>query len=113
MAQRRRNAALTLVVASAAIVLDALDLSITQVALPSIRRDLRVAPGSLSWVANAYVLTYGGLLLLGGRAADLVGRPRVFVAGIGLFGARSLACGLAPTPALLIVARGLQGSAPR
>jgi EmrB/QacA subfamily drug resistance transporter len=100
---------LALAAVSAAILLDALDLSITQVALPSIQGDLKLSAGALQWVANAYVLTYGGFLLLGGRAADLLGRRRVFVAGLATFGAMSLACGLAPASAPLVVARGLQG----
>ena len=73
-------------------------MSITQIALPSIGADLDIGEGGLPWVANAYVLTYGGLLLLGGRMADLVGRRRTFVLGLLLFGAMSLACGLAPGP---------------
>jgi EmrB/QacA subfamily drug resistance transporter len=100
---------LALAVVSAAILLDALDLSITQVALPSIQHDLRLSPSALQWVANAYVLTYGGFLLLGGRAADLLGRRAVFLAGLATFGAMSLACGLAPSSGMLVVARGLQG----
>jgi MFS family permease len=100
---------LALAAVSAAILLDALDLSITQVALPSIQGDLKLSAATLQWVANAYVLTYGGFLLLGGRAADLLGRRRVFVAGLATFGAMSLACGLAPSSAPLVVARGLQG----
>jgi len=81
---------LTLFVVSAAILFDALDLSITQVGLPSIESDLQLEPATLPWVANAYVLTYGGLLLLGGRAADLVGRRRVFISGLVLFAGMSL-----------------------
>ena len=100
---------LTLLVVSAAILFDALDLSITQVALPSIQADLHVSAAALQWVPNAYVLTYGGLLLLGGRAADLLGRRRTFVAGLLVFAAMSLACGLAPSTGVLVVARGLQG----
>jgi MFS family permease len=100
---------LTLLVVSAAILFDALDLSITQVALPSIQGDLHVSAAALQWVPNAYVLTYGGLLLLGGRAADLLGRRRTFVAGLLVFAAMSLACGLAPSMGVLVVARGLQG----
>jgi EmrB/QacA subfamily drug resistance transporter len=100
---------LALAAVSAAILLDALDLSITQVALPSIQGDLKLSTAALQWVANAYVLTYGGFLLLGGRAADLLGRRRVFVAGLATFGAMSLACGLAPSSVPLVVARGLQG----
>jgi EmrB/QacA subfamily drug resistance transporter len=108
MPQRMRSR-LALASVCAAILLDALDLSITQVALPSIQHDLHLSASGLQWVANAYVLTYGGLLLLGGRAADLLGRRRVFVAGLATFGAMSLACGLAPSPVMLVVARGLQG----
>ena len=67
---------LTLLVVCAAILFDALDLSITQVALPSIQTELGVSAATLQWIPNAYVLTYGGLLLLGGRAADLLGRRR-------------------------------------
>jgi EmrB/QacA subfamily drug resistance transporter len=103
------RATLSLVAVSAAILFDALDLSITQVALPSIGADLDVGQGALAWVANGYVLTYGGLLLLGGRAADLLGRRRVFVGGLALFGTMSLVCGLAPNAPVLVVARGLQG----
>jgi MFS family permease len=82
---------LALAAVCAAILLDALDLSITQVALPSIEDDLGLSASALQWVANAYVLTYGGFLLLGGRAADLLGRRRVFLAGLLTFGAMSLA----------------------
>jgi EmrB/QacA subfamily drug resistance transporter len=103
------NKRLTLFVVSAAILFDAFDLSITQVALPSIQADLDVSTATLQWVPNAYVLTYGGLLLLGGRAADLLGRRRIFVSGLVLFAAMSLACGLAPSTGVLVVSRGLQG----
>src|ERR1044072_1922607 len=103
------NKRLTLLAVSAAILFDALDLSITQVARPTIQADLDVSPAMLQWVPNAYVLTYGGLLLLGGRAADLLGRHRTFVTGLAVFAAMSLVCGLAPSTAVLVVARGLQG----
>jgi EmrB/QacA subfamily drug resistance transporter len=103
------RASLVLALVSAAILFDALDLSITQIALPSIQKDLELSPAALQWVPNAYVLTYGGLLLLGGRAADLSGRRRVFVGGLALFAVTSLACGLAPSAPVLVVARGLQG----
>ncbi len=82
MSEAHPRAAATLFVVSAAILLDALDLSITQIALPSIGRDLGLAAGTLGWVPNAYVLAYGGLLLLGGRAADLLGRRTVFLTGL-------------------------------
>jgi MFS family permease len=92
-----------------AVLLDALDLSITQVALPSIRDALHVTPAVLPWVANAYVLTYGGLLMLGGRIVDLIGRRRAFLSGNLLFAAGSLGSGLATSPAVLIGCRAVQG----
>src|SRR4051812_9595094 len=72
-----------------------LDSSIVVVALPSIDADLAFSSGDLQWVLSAYLLSFGGLLLLGGRAADLLGRRRVFIVGTGLFALASLACGLA------------------
>jgi EmrB/QacA subfamily drug resistance transporter len=100
---------LALIVVSAVILLDALDLSITQVALPDIGHDLALSSGLLQWVPNAYVLTYGALLLLGGRLADVLGRKRVFLAGLLVFGGMSLVCGIAPSAAVLVAARALQG----
>ena len=87
-----------------------LDVSIVNVALPAISRDLGFGQSSLQWVVNAYALAFGGCLLLGGRAADLFGGRRVFLAAMAVFSAASLACGLAPTPAALIIARGVQGA---
>jgi EmrB/QacA subfamily drug resistance transporter len=101
--------ALVLGVLSASILLDALDLSITQVALPSIQRELDLPATTLQWVATGYALTYGGFLLLGGRAADQQGRRRVFLGGLALFGTMSLAAGLAPGAGLLVAARCVQG----
>jgi EmrB/QacA subfamily drug resistance transporter len=86
-----------------------LDASITNVALPSIGRDLQIDQEQLSWIVNAYTLTFGGFLLLGGRLADLLGRRRVFIAGIVLFGLASLAGGLATSDEWLIAARAVQG----
>ena len=71
-----------------------LDVSIVNVALPSIKEDLNFAQGDLQWVLSAYALTFGGFLLLGGRTADLLGRRRVFMSGVALFTAASLLCGL-------------------
>src|SRR4051812_50175324 len=88
--------AIVLGVLSASILLDALDLSITQVALPSIQRDLALPAAALQWVATGYALTYGGVLLLGGRAADLYGRRRGFLRGGGVFGGVSPAGRAAP-----------------
>jgi len=86
-----------------------LDLSIVNVALPAIRAGLGLTPGALEWVVNCYALTFGGFLLLGGRAADLFGGRRVFLAALTLFTLASLACGLATGPAVLLTARAVQG----
>ena len=86
-----------------------LDASIVNVALPSIGRDLEFAQEDLSWVVNAYTLVFGGFLLLGGRMADLIGRRRMFIAGLVVFALASLAGGLATTPGMLIAARAVQG----
>ena len=86
-----------------------LDGTIVIVALPSIQADLGFSEQGLQWVLSAYALTFGGLLLLGGRAADLLGRRRVFMAGVLLFTAASLVCGLAWSPAALLAARVVQG----
>ena len=85
------------------------DLTIVNVSLPTIGRDLHFSATSLQWVATAYALTFGGFLLLGGRAADLLGRRRVLMAGLGLFSAASLACALASSEGFLIGARAVQG----
>jgi len=86
-----------------------LDTTIVNVALPSIRADLQFSETSLVWVVNAYMLTFGGFLLLGGRLGDLYGQRRLFLGGITLFTVASLACGLAHTQGLLIAARAVQG----
>ncbi len=86
-----------------------LDVAIVTVALPAMRSDLHFSATGLQWVVNAYTLTFAGFLLLGGRAADLFGRRRIFLAGLGLFTLASLACGLAPGPETLVVARAVQG----
>ena len=98
-----------LLVVCASIFFDALDLSITQIALPSIQHDLGVGAVVLPWVAAAYVVTYGGALLLGGRLTDVLGARPVLLAGLAVFGAASLACGLSPDVAWLITARAVQG----
>ncbi len=86
-----------------------LDTTIVNVALPSIRQDLAFTETSLVWVVNAYMVTYGGFLLLGGRLGDLFGQRRVFLLGITLFTLASFACGLAGSQGLLVVARAVQG----
>jgi EmrB/QacA subfamily drug resistance transporter len=103
---RRWAALAVLAVAQFMVVLDA---SIVNVALPSIQRALGFSESSLPWVVNAYTLAFGGFLMLGGRAADLLGRRRMFVVGLGLFSAASLAGGFAPSAGWLIAARGVQG----
>ena len=86
-----------------------LDTTIVNVALPSIRADLGFSQTSLAWVVNAYLLTFGGFLLLGGRLGDLFGHRRLFLGGIALFTVASLACGLSTTQGLLVGARAVQG----
>src|SRR3954447_13655860 len=86
-----------------------LDTTIVNVALPSIRADLGFSEASLAWVVNAYLLTFGGFLLLAGRLGDLYGNRRMFLGGISLFTLASLACGLAPTQEFLVAARAVQG----
>src|SRR3954465_10654210 len=90
--------------------LDFVDASIVNIALPSIRRDLGFSEQALQWVPSAYLLTYGGFMLLGGRAADLLGRRRVLVAGTVLIGVSSLIGGFADSGAGLIGARLSQGA---
>src|SRR3954470_11813885 len=96
----------TVAVAQFMVVLDA---SVVNVALPSIQRDVGFSEQNLSWVLNAYTLLFGGFLLLGGRAADRLGRRCLFMAGTALFGGAALACGLSQSEATLLIARGAQG----
>jgi EmrB/QacA subfamily drug resistance transporter len=100
---------LALYVLCAGVLMIVLDTTIVNVALPSIREDLGFSPTSLVWVVNAYMLTFGGFLLLGGRLGDLFGHRRLFLAGIALFTLASLGCGLAGSQAALIGARAAQG----
>src|SRR3954451_16855424 len=86
-----------------------LDAAIIRVAVPSIERDLDMSAEGLQWVANAYMLTFGALLLLGGRMSDLLGRRRLFLAGLSVFTLASLLCGLAPSGGALIAFRAVQG----
>src|SRR3984893_4529173 len=104
---RRRWLALALLATAQFVVV--LDAAIVNVALPSIGRGLHFSQNSLSWVVNAYVLTFGGFLLLGGRVADLIGRRAVFIAGLIVFALASLAGGLAQSEGWLIAARAVQG----
>src|SRR5207247_10702040 len=85
------------------------DTTIVHLALPSTKESLRFTETALVWVVNAYMLTYGGFLLLGGRLGDLFGHRRLFLYGIAIFTAASLACGLSGSQALLVGARAVQG----
>src|SRR5579871_1553519 len=98
-----------LAVVCAAFFMTVLDVSIVNVALPSIGRSLHFSQTNLQWVITAYAITFGGFLLLGGRAADLFGRRLVFVIGVVVFTAASFVCGLASSEAVLIGARAVQG----
>ncbi|MFF0297147.1 MFS transporter [Kitasatospora sp. NPDC004614] len=100
---------LALAVVCAGMLMVILDGSITTVALPAIQDDLHIGRAGLAWVVDAYVVAFGGLLLLAGRLGDLLGRRRIYLAGIAAFTAASVLCGLAATPAMLIGARFLQG----
>jgi EmrB/QacA subfamily drug resistance transporter len=104
-----RNRWFALYVLCAGTLMIVLDTTIVNVALPSIRSDLGFSQTSLAWVVNAYMLTFGGFLLLGGRLGDLYGHRRLFLAGITLFTLASLACGLATSQAVLVTARAVQG----
>jgi EmrB/QacA subfamily drug resistance transporter len=104
-----RSRWVALVVLCAGMLMIILDSTVVNVALPSIQRDLHFSQPSLAWVVNAYLITFGGLLLLAGRLGDLVGRKRVFMFGLTLFTVASLACGLSQSQGVLIAARFIQG----
>jgi EmrB/QacA subfamily drug resistance transporter len=106
-AERSRWIALVVLCAGALMII--LDMTIVNVALPSIQRDLHFTQSNLAWVVNAYLITFGGLLLLAGRLGDLVGRRRLFLAGLAVFVAASALCGAAQSETVLIVARFIQG----
>jgi EmrB/QacA subfamily drug resistance transporter len=103
----RRWQALTLV--CVAFFMTVLDVSIVNVALPSIGRSLHFSETGLQWVVTAYAITFGGFLLLGGRAGDILGRKRMFLVGVAIFSAASLVCGLAGSTGVLVAARAVQG----
>jgi EmrB/QacA subfamily drug resistance transporter len=108
--RRERRRWLALAVLCLGQLMMVLDATIVNVALPSIQRDLHFSQGNLTWVMNGYLITFGGLLLLAGRMGDLVGRKRVFLAGLVLFVAASILCGVAGSQIMLIGARLLQGA---
>src|SRR5947209_1631525 len=107
-ADRSRWIALVVLCAGALMII--LDMTIVNVALPAIQHDLGFTQSSLAWVVNAYLITFGGLLLLAGRLGDLIGRRKVFLIGLGVFVAASALCGASDSQTLLIVARFIQGA---
>jgi len=109
MANTSRNKWLVLAVVGAAFFMTILDVAIVNVAIPSIQKDLNIAESTVQWVITAYAITFGGFLLLGGRMSDLLGRRRIFIAGLVLFTLASLACGLAWSAGVLILSRAVQG----
>ena len=104
------NRWIALYVLCAGVLMIVLDATVVNVALPSIKDDLNFTQNNLAWVVNAYLIAFGGLLLLSGRIGDLVGHRRVFLWGLGVFTAASLVCGLAQTQEMLIAARFVQGA---
>src|ERR687884_1199022 len=104
---RDRRLALLVVCTGALIII--LDTTIVNVALPTIQRELGFSQTGLAWVVNAYLISFGGLLLLAGRLGDLVGRRRIFMTGLAVFTVASLLCGLAQSQGMLIAARFAQG----
>src|SRR5438067_419421 len=104
-----RSRWMALVVLCFGVLMIVLDATIVNVALPSIQSDLGFSQSSLAWVVNAYLIAFGGLLLLAGRLGDLISRRGVFLAGLGVFTSASLLCGLAQSQELLVGARFVQG----
>jgi MFS family permease len=104
----RRNTPILAIVLTSYLMI-VVDISIVITALPKMHRSLGLSTASLSWVQNAYLLAFGGLLLVGARAGDVLGRRRMFIVGVGLFAFASLAVGLAQSPAWLLTGRALQG----
>src|SRR5215216_277991 len=108
--QTDKNRWIALVVLCAGMLMIVLDATVVNVALPSIQDDLGFSQSSLAWVVNAYLITFGGLLLLAGRLGDLIGRRRIFMVGLAVFTGASLLCGVAQSQGLLVGARFLQGA---
>jgi EmrB/QacA subfamily drug resistance transporter len=109
MRPQDRSRWLALYVLCAGMLMIVLDVTVVNVALPSIQDDLGFSQSSLAWVVNAYLIAFGGLLLLAGRLGDLIGRRTIFLAGLGVFTVASLLCGLAQSQGVLVAARFLQG----
>src|SRR6516164_9360353 len=106
-----RGHLLALVVLCLAALLDTIDVTVVNVAMPAIRNSLHFSEGGLAWMVNAYMVPFGGFLLLGGRAGDVLGRRRVLLAGTAVFTAASLGSALAPDPAVMILTRAVEGLA--
>src|ERR671933_2121385 len=106
---RDRDRWIALVVLCVGMLMIILDQTIVNVALPSIQGDLGFTQSALAWVVNAYLIAFGGLLLLAGRVGDLIGQRRVFMTGLAIFSAASLLCAVAQSQAMLIGARFVQG----
>src|ERR671937_2310564 len=104
-----RSRWVALVVLCVGVLMIVLDATVVNVALPSIQSDLGFSQSALAWVVNAYLIAFGGLLLLAGRIGDLISRRGIFLAGLGVFSVASLACGLAQSQEVLVVARFVQG----
>src|SRR5438094_3612124 len=100
---------LSLIVLCTGFLLIVVDMTIVNVALPSIQKDLAFSQSGLAWVLNAYLISFGGLLLLAGRIGDLIGQRRVFLAGLAVFTGGSALCALAPDQGVLVAARFVQG----
>src|SRR3954467_14099101 len=104
-----RSRWIALVVLCAGMLMIVLDVTVVNVALPSIQEDLGFSASSLAWVVNAYLIAFGGLLLLAGRLGDLISRRGIFLAGLAVFTLASLACGLSQSQEMLVAARFVQG----
>jgi MFS family permease len=109
-AETDRRRWLALYVLCAGVLMIVLDATVVNVALPSIQKDLNFSQNNLAWVVNAYLIAFGGLLLLAGRLGDLLGHRRVFLVGLAVFTAASLLCALAQSQEMLIAARFVQGA---
>ncbi len=109
---RDRNRWIALVVLCTGMLMIVLDVTIVNVALPSIQADLGFSQAGLAWVVNAYLIAFGGLLLLAGRLGDLISRRGVFLAGLFVFTTASLVCGVSQSEAMLVGARFVQGVGP-
>src|SRR5512142_2739120 len=105
-----RSRWIALVVLCAGFLMIILDQTIVNVALPSIQSDLGFSQSGLAWVVNAYLIAFGGLLLLAGRLGDLIGRKRIFLTGLAIFTVASMLCGAAQSQAMLVAARFIQGA---